>query len=107
VNGQVLATAGIEGGHVLSACVNSSGGTRRSGAAFERLWLHLGGLASGDGPQERMHLDWLVDGRQDLKVGDAILVEIVDVDAPDDPTGGRPAKPRRLVALPGGRPTGR
>jgi hypothetical protein len=104
VNGKVLATAGIEGAHVLSAIVNSSSGKGRSGEA-PRLWMHLGGLASGSRPQWRKHLDWLSDGRRDLKVGDKVLVEIVDVDRPDEPVGEKAARPRK--SLLGGRPTGR
>ena len=107
VNGKVLATAGIEGGHVLSAIVTSVAGERRSGAAFHKLSMHLGGLVSGDRPQDRKHIDWLGDGRKSLNVGDKIHIEIIDVDASDKPLGEKPAKPRRLVALRGGRPTGR
>jgi len=94
VNGKVLATAGIKGAHVLSAIVNSVAGKRGDGEK-PRLWMHLGGLSSGQRPQWRKHLDWLGDGRKDLKVGDKILVEIVDTDRPDEPVLEKAAKPRQ------------
>jgi hypothetical protein len=104
VNGKVLATAGIDGPHVLSAIVSSSAGKQRSGKV-PRLSMHLGGLVSGDRPQWRKHLDWLADGRRDLKVGDKVVVEIVEVERSDEPVRQKTALPR--PPLLGGRPTGR
>ena len=98
INGKPLATAGIKGGHVLTAIVNSTAGTRQSGAAFQNMWMHLGGLASGDHEHgEGRHVTWLPDGRKTLKVGDEIVVQIVEVDVPDKPVSEKPAEPRSPV----------
>ena len=104
VNGKVLATAGIDGPHVLTAIVSSSAGKQRS-SKVPRLSMHLGGLVSGDRPQWRKHLDWLADGRRDLKVGDKVVVEIVEVDRSDEPIRQKTALPRQPLL--GDRPTGR
>lgn len=91
VNGKMLATAGIDGGHVLSAIVNSVELEQRSRKARKDIWIHLGGLVSRDRVQDRKHLSWLAGGRKTLAVGDRVLIEIVDVDAPDKPLSERPA----------------
>jgi|tagenome__1003787_1003787.scaffolds.fasta_scaffold19571466_2 hypothetical protein len=102
VNGELVAVAGIDGGHVLSAIVNSVENERSSGEVRKDIWVHLGGLVSGDGAEDRKHVDWVPDGRRVLAVGDKVLIEIVEVDEVDTPVLEKPVEPR-----PGGRPTRR
>jgi hypothetical protein len=100
VNGELLATAGIEGEHVLSAIINSTAKAQPSGEVHKDLWMHLGGLVTGALEADRKHVDWLPDRRRSLAVGDKVLIEIVEVETSDGPLSEMPVEPR-----PGGRPT--
>jgi hypothetical protein len=93
VNGEVLATAGIGGRHVLSAIVNSIETARPTGDVRKEIWMHLGGLVSTERAEDRKHVDWFPDGRKALAVGDEVLIEIIEIETPDQPLSEKPAGP--------------
>jgi hypothetical protein len=88
VNGQRLCTAGIGPNGVLSAIIDWVGGGRNrpSGGDFG---FHVGGLDSRTGE----HVDWTT---PELKVGDSVTVEIVEIDEVD------PEARRHIPDLSGG-----
>jgi hypothetical protein len=47
----LVAVAGIDGGHVLSAIVNSTANVGKPGD--KEAWINLGGLATGDRAEPR------------------------------------------------------
>jgi hypothetical protein len=91
LNGRSAVTAGIPGPHVvsviLSSVVRESGAFRGGRPMPEReLGLHIGGLITST----REHVDWQ---DVDLKVGDKVTIEVVQVPEADEPKHRHP--PRR------------
>lgn len=85
LNGQHLATAGLQDEHVLNAIVNSVAGVSAAGDALQHVWMHLGGLIRGAVSRDGRHVSWLEGGRLDLSVGDQLSIEVVEVEAADPP----------------------
>ena len=75
INGKKVTTAGVADYGVLSAILSW---VKRRQEKGEELSLNIGGLVSNDLQTE--HLNWL---QQDLKVGDEIVIKIVDAEKAD------------------------
>lgn len=96
LNGAAVATAGIPGRAVLTAIVtwvrrlkNPPTGTETE----EKLDLHLGGLDSNGEPwDDARSLNWF---NGPLKVGDRLILEILDQEVADPPVHSSP-QPRRV-----------
>ena len=89
LNGRVLATAGFPGPHVIGAILTSvvrDEETKRKWQSkgkfrWKELDLRLGGLLTLPNGAKH-HVDW---ANRTVKVGDKILISIVDEDVVDDP----------------------
>jgi hypothetical protein len=96
LNGRDPVTAGIPGDHVVSIVVSSVVRGAVAKAAWpphipfrrRELTLHVGGLNS----DERAHVDWL---NTRLKIGDKIVIDVVDALSVDPPRRHRPRKKKQ------------
>ena len=99
LNGKRIATAGINGPHVLTAMITSVARGQEARRRWPRdvrfrakeLTLELGGMISHrDGARE--HVDWATLG---LKSGDTVSVTIVDTPRVDEPARRRTTAEQR------------
>ena len=90
LNGRPLVTAGIAGNGVLTAIATWV--QRRPRSAKKQpereLTLSLTGLDSNSESNDGTHLGWV---NQQLKVGDVVMVRVLDQEASDQPTSRRPS----------------
>lgn len=101
LNGEPLATAGLEALSVLSAIVTAKGvlgpksmGTQTLKEGFE-VDIGVGGLASESNEDPGLSVNWCP--KTLLAVGDKITVEVIDTESPDPPLQAYPKKPLNLA----------
>jgi hypothetical protein len=99
VNGELVSTAGGSDMCVLNTILSSLGklGATSKGTATikdgMKIELHVGGLSSNDSQEEKRSVSWIT---KELKVGDKIIVEIVESDCADLPIQPRQPTPEDL-----------
>jgi hypothetical protein len=81
LDGEKIATAGMNDWSVMSVIISASRGSIEHGYKPNHT-LHIGGL-SQDTDSGAYHVRWKA---PDLEIGSEILVRVIDCDHPDDPT---------------------
>jgi len=102
INGEAPVTAGSDDLGVLNAivnCVGRLGSKSVSGHEGEPadLFITVGGLTSRASEEPDEHIKWI--SQKPLKIGDVILVEVLDTPDVDAPISGKEAEKRKHEEL--------
>lgn len=101
LNGKNPIKAGQEDMCVLSAIISATGvlgkesaGTKTKKESFE-LSYRVGGLSSESGEDPGQHFEWI--SKSGLKIGDEILVRIIEAKNTDAPINSKPEQPLNVA----------